>query len=266
MLGVLLSLQMAVAQSGDGLADLKPLYWLSGNWVQHRNGAVIQSYEHWTKVNDSLFQATSYRILPTGDTVVTETIELALNAGALYYTPTAKGQNDDQPIPFRLTEHKDMSWTFENPQHDFPKRITYTLLGYDTLQAVVSDGVKEVGFTFVRHAQPARFEMGEGGEAYSMRKFWLLSYLSGPKRDQSQAEAQQIQQGHMAHLNKLWVNEKSCVAGPTDGQGEVRGFVVFKVATREEAEWLAAQDPAVVSGRLAFTLEAWWAMEGAVLK
>lgn len=246
--------------------NLKPLYWLADDWVLLRNGQATQSYESWQYVNDSLFRAMAFTLRPNGDTLITETIDLAVQNGAIYYIPTVKGQNDNQPVPFRLAEQEGASWVFENPHHDFPKCIRYALAGHDTLRAQVSGPGKEINFTFLRKPRIQRFELpGEDGPVV-MRKFWLLSYLSGPNRSQSKEEAAQIQAGHMGHLSVIYHAGKSCVAGPTDGDGEVRGFVIYTTGTRQEAAWLATLDPAVKAGRLTFRLESWWAMEGAVLK
>jgi uncharacterized protein YciI len=205
-------------------------------------------------------------VRPGGDTITTETIDIAVKNGGMYYIPTVKGQNNDQPVPFRLSKTEDGAWVFENPDHDFPKQIRYTLAGYDTLHARVSAPGKEINFTFLRKPRIQRFELpGEDGPV-TMRKFWLLSYLTGPDRSQSKEESAQIQSGHMGHLSAIYHAGKSCVAGPTDGVGDVRGFVVFTTATREEAVYLANRDPAVKAGRLAFRIDPWWAMEGAVLK
>jgi uncharacterized protein YciI len=250
----------------SGTPNLKPLYWLADDWVLLRNGQASQSYESWQYVNDSLFQATSFTLRPNGDTLVTETIDLTVQNGAIHYIPTVKGQNDNKPVPFRLAEQEGVSWVFENPDHDFPKRIRYALVGHDTLHAQISGSGKEINFAFLRKPRIQRFEIpGEDGPVV-MRKFWLLSYLSGPNRSQSKEEAAQIQSGHMGHLSAIYHAGKSCVAGPTDGDGEVRGFVVYTTGTRQEAAYLATLDPAVKAGRLTFRLESWWAMEGAVLK
>lgn len=248
------------------IPNLKPLYWLADDWVQLRDGQASQSYESWQYLNDSLFRATAFTLRPNGDTLITETIDLTVLNGAIYYVPTVKGQNDNQPVPFRLAEQTGTSWVFENLHHDFPKRIRYALDGHDTLRAQISGQGKEINFTFLRKPRIQRFEIpGENGPVI-MRKFWLLSYLSGPNRSQSKEEATQIQAGHMGHLSTIYHAGKSCVAGPTDGDGEVRGFVVYTTGTRQEAAYLSNLDPAVKSGRLTFRLESWWAMEGAVLK
>jgi hypothetical protein len=52
-----------------------------------------------------------------------------------------------------MTRIDDHSVTFENPAHDFPKTIRYSLKGEGTLEAVVSAGDRSITFTF-RRQQP----------------------------------------------------------------------------------------------------------------
>jgi uncharacterized protein YciI len=121
-------------------------------------------------------------------------------------------------------------------------------------------------FMFVRNSQPEKFVVEDAGEKFTMRKFFLLTYRKGTNRSQSAVEAEKIQAAHMEHLNWLYYAGKSCIAGPTDGKGDVRGFVVFNVATLEEAIYLGGLDPAVRSGRLAYDIVPWYAAEGTMMK
>ncbi len=96
--------------------------------------------------------------------------------------------------------------------NDFTTQIQYTLAGFDTLQAKVSYSGKELRYTYVRKPCIQRFELpGEDGPVV-MRKFWLLSNLVDPHRNQSKEEAVRIQTGHMAHLSSIYKAGKSCVA------------------------------------------------------
>ncbi|MCI0337290.1 MAG: YciI family protein [Acidobacteria bacterium] len=75
-------------------------------------------------------------------------------------------------------------------------------------------------------------------------------------------ESQKIQEGHMANINKMARAGKLIAAGPMAGNGEIRGIFIFKVASLEEAKSLAAEDPAVQSGRLVIELLNWHGPKG----
>ena len=94
------------------------------------------------------------------------------------------------------------------------------------------------------------------------RWFWLLLLKRGPIRDQSPAEADLIQAAHLRHLFTLRKRGQLRLFGPVDGAGALRGIGVLTVPTREEAEALMADDPAVRSGRLRAEVRPWFTMPG----
>jgi len=73
---------------------------------------------------------------------------------------------------------------------------------------------------------------------------------------------QQLQEAHMANINRLAALKKLVVAGPFGDDGKLRGIFVFRVATLEEARSLAETDPAVQAGRLAIDMHPWLVPEG----
>jgi uncharacterized protein len=56
--------------------------------------------------------------------------------------------------------------------------------------------------------------------------------------------------------------KKLVVAGPFGDDGRLRGIFVFKVSSLEEANALAATDPAVQAGRLSIVMRTWYVPEG----
>jgi uncharacterized protein len=85
----------------------------------------------------------------------------------------------------------------------------------------------------------------------------------GPKwTAEKTPESQKIQEGHMANINKMARAGKLLAAGPMAGEGDLRGIFIFKAASLEEAQALAAEDPAIKSGRLTLELMDWWGPKG----
>jgi uncharacterized protein YciI len=77
-------------------------------------------------------------------------------------------------------------------------------------------------------------------------------------------ETQKIQEGHMAHLNASGKSGKLVIAGPLGDDGDIRGILVYKTATVEEARSIAEADPAVKAGRLRVELHKWFVTRGAL--
>lgn len=114
---------------------IKASQWLLGTWTQQSEQGVLQ--ETWKAVNDSTFEGTSY-FIKEKDTLHNETIVLQQKGDNLFYNATIKGENNDEAIPFVLTSSTDKKLVFENPKHDYPKKISYTLFNKDRLVAEIS--------------------------------------------------------------------------------------------------------------------------------
>ena len=113
--------------------------WLLGSWENKSELGYLQ--ENWTKINDSIYQGSTY-FIKEKDTLHNEQITLEQKEGKVRYVPTVKGQNNDQPVVFLLTSQTAKQFVFENPNHDYPKKIIYNMINSDSLVAVIS-GVQE---------------------------------------------------------------------------------------------------------------------------
>ena len=110
------------------------------------------------------------------------------------------------------------------------------------------------------------FEMKSGDTTYIMKKYVFGMYKRGPNKDIDTAQLKIIQAGHLKHIGELAKLGKLCLAGPLDGDFDIRGLMVFDVKNIEEAEELIKKDPAVIAGRLTYELYYWWAAKGSKLK
>ena len=120
-----------------------------GNW--HHSSTEGDATEKWSPGNDSIYTAESF-ITVKNDTVFYETVSLEQRDSSLYYIVSAKGQNTGGSVSFKLTSDSDTTLVFENPDHDFPKKITYNRIGDDSLFAEISGEVngkeRSEGFPF----------------------------------------------------------------------------------------------------------------------
>ena len=115
-------------------------------------------------------------------------------------------------------------------------------------------------------AEPETFTMEQGDTTFVMQKYFMVFLKSGPKRSQTKEEAMEIQEKHLAYLQKMAEEEKTSITGPMGDDGDIRGVVVYNTATAEEARTLAEGDPAVKNGRLVVEVHPWWAAKGSMLK
>lgn len=114
--------------------------WLNGQWAMPEKEGTIT--EEWKPVNDSLMEGRSD--LVKGDSVIPfETIRIFRKDTVFYYEAKAAGQNKEQPVAFTITSFSDTGFVAENPQHDFPKRISYTLVNKDSIHAFIDGGPQQ---------------------------------------------------------------------------------------------------------------------------
>jgi hypothetical protein len=119
----------------DQTDDLTKSSWLLGTWANKSPRGII--YESWSSLNENEFAGKSYAVKQQ-DTMIFETIQLVSTEEGLDYIPTVNGQNGGLPVRFSSTTITDTQLKFENPKHDFPQIITYTLINPDSLVAEIS--------------------------------------------------------------------------------------------------------------------------------
>lgn len=99
-------------------------------------------------------------------------------------------------------------------------------------------------------------------EEPQLKQYIFVMLKRGPNRNQDELSTKQLQEGHMAHLNKMAEIGKLNIAGPFGDDGDWRGILIFKSGSLEEIKALVEQDPMVKAGRLAFEIHPWWSQKG----
>lgn len=105
-------------------------------------------------------------------------------------------------------------------------------------------------------------------EMAPMRGYWMGVIKRGPNyaEERSEVEAAAIQKAHLDRIGEIAGEGKMILAGPFGPQEGVDdpliGLFLYTVTTREEAEALAASDPAVAAGRLRVEIVEWWGVSG----
>lgn len=99
-----------------------------------------------------------------------------------------------------------------------------------------------------------------------MKTYYLVFLKKGPDRTQDSITVNKLQEEHIAHLDKMISEGKMDICGPLLEDGDIRGICIYNVATSEEAEKLANDDPMVRSGRLKVEIYPFYSAKGATLK
>lgn len=94
---------------------------------------------------------------------------------------------------------------------------------------------------------------------YGMKTYIIAFLKRGPEVDKySSEERSEIQQNHMAYIQRITTAGKLILAGPFVNDQEFRGIFLFDVPTLEEAEALTSSDPAIQAGVLSMDLKVWY--------
>jgi hypothetical protein len=140
-------------------AGLDQLEWLLGRWEFLSTDSALHR-ETWERQSDTLFGG--FGFVRRGDSLAfSEILSLAAAGDTLYYTAMPEGRNDGRPVVFTVTSADSAGFVCENPEHDYPTRITYRRRGPypgDSLVAVISgpgrdQRVHEIEFRFRRAAR-----------------------------------------------------------------------------------------------------------------
>ena len=99
-----------------------------------------------------------------------------------------------------------------------------------------------------------------------MQQYFVAFLKSGPNRTQSDEEAAKLQEGHLAHLGRMYDLGYADISGPFGDDGDIRGITIYNVPTLDMADSLAKADPMVKAGRLIIEMHPWWAAKGFSLR
>lgn len=124
-------------------AKIAQVDWLGGTWIGTTGTGAFE--ERWTPAGGGSMLAVA-RSLRNGVMNSFEFLCIVERNGGLVYQAMPNGR---QPATdFTLTKMDGQSLRFENPAHDFPKVIAYTLQADGTLEAVISGSEQQKPQTF----------------------------------------------------------------------------------------------------------------------
>ena len=122
--------------------DLSEVSFLEGTWkIENKD-----TYEKWEK-NGDVYEGHSFKMIG-GQKRIMETLTIKVLNGKIKYYALVPNQNNGNAIPFTLnTEFKGDILSFENPAHDFPKKIQYKKISGTKIHVSVS-GEDNKGFSY----------------------------------------------------------------------------------------------------------------------
>lgn len=110
------------------------------------------TFETWDYVSETEFAGKTV-FISAESSILAETLRLFYLNGKLNYCATILEQDPENlqgEICFELKSYKDLVFTFENKNHDFPKRIIYDFRKYRTITARIEDDNKGYDLEYFR--------------------------------------------------------------------------------------------------------------------
>ncbi len=110
-------------------------------------------FEEWVIEDEFMLRGRGY-VMAANDTVFIEQLEISKAGEALVYRVGLNSANTEELVEFTMTEASETTIVFENPKHDFPKRISYQIVPGTgirvDLSGLESGQYSEIHFAFVR--------------------------------------------------------------------------------------------------------------------
>ncbi|MCU0866957.1 MAG: DUF6265 family protein [Planctomycetes bacterium] len=139
-----------IALPAPAKATIGDLDWLAGAWVGSRSsGSSIE--ERWSPPLGGAMLAVSRTVNASGKMVAFEYLRIVERDGGLVYAAQPGGAKATE---FVLTELSKARAVFDNPRHDYPKRIVYELAADGGLSATIG---------YLKGGTPRRFEWKREG-------------------------------------------------------------------------------------------------------
>lgn len=259
---ILFSLEFVFAQ-----ADFPD--FLQGTWKMENK----EVYEHWDRLNESSLKGFSYK-LEDKQMIITEYLDISNSDEGISYTATVLNQNQGRGINFMLTK-SDSVFTFENPDHDFPKMIVYQKLNDLEILVQVSDG-KQNGFAYIIQKQFQENFSNEntiantaydpvlaeklGADDYGMKNYFLVILKTGMNTSADSELISKSFRGHLDNIQKMVDEGKLIVAGPLGkNENNYRGiFILSNIASVDGIKQLLLADAAIENGFLDYDIYTWY--------
>jgi outer membrane lipoprotein-sorting protein len=116
--------------SSEIIQDIKAL---SGRWESYKG---VKFSENWRTINDSLLQGEGFS-LNGADTAFYESLSILKEEDSVYYRVFIG--DEKMHVDFLLVHASKKSWTFINPENEFPEKIVYKIQKDSLLTVTISD-------------------------------------------------------------------------------------------------------------------------------
>jgi uncharacterized protein YciI len=190
-------------------------------------------------------------------TACTKATEISKKDSSWYYISTVTGQNNKQPVAFKIIFQRFGEFISENPAHDFPQRISYRrylpMLMFASIEGNSKGRYSKQNFNFYQEDNNKLF-------SYTLTPTSLFTNAAAGDTIISNAYKK-----HLKFIDSLGFRNIVLLGGSTNPSPGKSGteIVVLKAADMDKAKVIIAKDPAILSGihkgeLFPFTMNNWY--------
>ena len=228
--------------------------WLTGVWkINTGSGAIVES---WEQINENLYKGKSVMVKGK-DSTLQETLEISKKDTIWYYTSTVVGQNNNQPVSFKIIFFRFGEFISENPAHDFPQRIAYRrylpMLMHASIEGNNKGRYSKQNFNFYQEDKNELF-------SYTLTPTPLFTNAAAGDTIISNAYKK-----HLKFIDSLGFRNMVLFGGYSVSASGKPGpeTIVLKAADMDKAKAIIVKDPALLSGThkgelVPFTINSWF--------
>jgi hypothetical protein len=118
--------------------------FLVGTWKMEGK----EQYEFWEKNQKGELIGNAYKLV-NNEKSIAETLSIKSVGKQVIYEAIVFNQNDRETIEFILNPEHNEYLSFENLNHDFPKKIQYKIISTDSIKVRVL-GKNDEGFSYIQ--------------------------------------------------------------------------------------------------------------------
>ena len=89
-------------------------------------------------------------------------------------------------------------------------------------------------------------------------QFQMALLKQGPRATPADWETSDLRKEHLAYVRSLIVSDKAMIAGRITDDPDLRGVVIFRTKSADEAKAWLMGDPAIIAGHFAVEMHPWW--------
>jgi uncharacterized protein YciI len=105
---------------------------------------------------------------------------------------------------------------------------------------------------------PVAGQQQKADPASKLLQFQMVLLKRGPRATPADWETSDLRKEHVAYVRSLIASDKAMIAGRIMDDADLRGVVIFRTKSADEARAWIMGDPAIIAGHYEVEMHPWW--------